>query len=157
MKTASQRRASCRSSARADDPVGDHERVLDGELTPTGLFCAERDAAGRHADRGRRRTKSIGTVLLVDTGGCNTLRLHGGFASEPIHTCREGVAGVVSLVIGRSYSNNYRVSATRSAACSLADLAMCQAPLDIIMTRGVAETLASRAVSGGVHELRASQ
>ena len=82
---------------------------------------------------------------------------HGGFASEPIHTYREGEAGVVSLVIGPSYSNNYRVSATRSAACSLADLAMAQAPLDAIMTRGVAETLASRAVSGGVHELRAAQ
>ena len=157
MKTASQRRASCRSSARADEPVGDHERVLDGELTPTGLFCAERDAAGRHADRGRRRTKSIGDRLVGGHGWMQhtapARRLCIGTDSH----YREREVGVVSLMLGRSYSNNYRVSATRSAACSLADLAMSQAPLDIIMTRGVAETLASRAVSGGVHELRAAQ
>jgi hypothetical protein len=37
------------------------------------------------------------------------------------------------------------------------DLGMVQALFDGIMTRGVAETLASRAVSGGVRELRAAQ
>ena len=40
---------------------------------------------------------------------------------------------------------------------SLADLTMAQAPLNAIMTRDVAETLASPAASGGVRELRATQ
>jgi hypothetical protein len=46
---------------------------------------------------------------------------------------------------------------TAATACSVADLAMAQASLDAIMTQGVAETLASPAVSGGVGELRAIQ
>ena len=48
-------------------------------------------------------------------------------------------------------------TAQTTRARSLADLAMAQAPLDAIMTRGVAETLASPAVSGGMRELRAAQ
>jgi hypothetical protein len=54
----------------------------------------------------------------------------------------------------------WRSGATRAhpfGIRSLADLAMAQAPLDAIMTRDVAETLASPAVSGGVRELRATQ
>jgi hypothetical protein len=70
---------------------------------------------------------------------------------------REAVAGIVSLVIGRSHTDNCRVRAPGSAPCSLADLAMAQAPLDAIMTRDVAETLVSPAVSGGAGEPRAAQ
>ena len=77
-----------RSSARAEEAVGDREHVfvdgvrvclpwnsggswywaLEGELIPTGPFRIERDAAGRHADRGRRRTKSIGDRLVGGHG-----------------------------------------------------------------------------------------
>jgi hypothetical protein len=80
------------------------------------------------------------TVSLADMGGCNTLR-----------ACRERVAGVVSLVIGRSHSDNCRDRGLPNR------LTMAQAPFDPIMTQGVAETLASRAMSGGVRELRATQ
>jgi hypothetical protein len=57
------------------------------------------------------------------------------------------------IALANPSANGEYVSRPRSAACSPADLAMAQA----IMTRDVAETSVSPAVSGGAGEPRAAQ